>query len=349
MITKVEVNDFQSVEKAEIELGQITTIVGPSSTGKSALLRAVNMLFRNMSSVPVRAQSSSGTTTVSALVDDKTITAIRGKSLSTYKVNDIAYTKSGVSVPEKVQNILGLYQASPDLHFSFQFDKPYLLDESGSIISQTLGTLTQASTLRGAAKEGNRRALEVKRLITTRQNDMKSVDERLEEDFNGLEQAWQRQKEAEALYEASVSDSERLSALSRAVARVESTQAAREALCVVEAKDARSILEELETHISVYSSILTSLDAIAYAQKIMADVPSKKDATQEINSIEKYITDLKNTNVTLDKVTDGALSYEAAQRALEVAQKTLNQTNAAIDLVVSNLPTCSECGQVIPS
>ena len=42
----LEISNFQSVEKADIQLGGFTVIVGPSNSGKSALLRALRAVVR---------------------------------------------------------------------------------------------------------------------------------------------------------------------------------------------------------------------------------------------------------------------------------------------------------------
>src|SRR6478609_4669835 len=44
MITKISVESFKSIEKAEIELGSLNVFVGANGSGKSNLLEAIGVL-----------------------------------------------------------------------------------------------------------------------------------------------------------------------------------------------------------------------------------------------------------------------------------------------------------------
>lgn len=185
--------DFQSVALAELEFprratgGGITTIVGPSSSGKSALLRAIRAAARNTGSAPVRAGQKSFQVTLTTDAGD--VSLERGPSLSTYKIDragaEELYAKSSVTVPDAVVALLGLRQGNPDPHFSFQFDRPYLLSEPGSSVSRIVGELTNANVLAEAVREGARRGLRAKQLSDTRKADVLAAVERLK-GFAGL-------------------------------------------------------------------------------------------------------------------------------------------------------------------
>ena len=45
---KVTVEDFQSIDKAELEVSGFTCLTGKSNIGKSALLRALNAAMKNL-------------------------------------------------------------------------------------------------------------------------------------------------------------------------------------------------------------------------------------------------------------------------------------------------------------
>ena len=190
---RITVKDFQSVADASIDLGVreggggITTIVGPSSTGKSATLRAVRMLARNGSTIPVRAGAK--VTQVSVVLDDeRTVSVERGPGKSSYAIGEEVYTKAGVTVPDEVAAVLGLRADAPDPHFSFQFDRPYLLAESGSLVSELLGKLTSANVLRAAVREGARRNLRAAQTHTGRMNDAKALATQIKDEYGGVDE-----------------------------------------------------------------------------------------------------------------------------------------------------------------
>lgn len=47
MLTSVEIENFQSVRRARLELGRFTVVTGATGSGKSAVLRAIRLLAFN--------------------------------------------------------------------------------------------------------------------------------------------------------------------------------------------------------------------------------------------------------------------------------------------------------------
>jgi DNA repair ATPase RecN len=188
LINHIAVTNFQSIADQKISLGEresgggLTLIVGPSSTGKSALLRAVKLLAHNSTSVPVRAGEKK-TNILVTYSSGKTVGIERGKSLSTYTIDSEKYQKAGTSVPKDVENTLKFYR---DTHFAFQFDSPFLLAEPGSAITRIFGEITNAHVLTEAVREGARRKQEASALAKTRRGDATDALQRLET-FSGLE------------------------------------------------------------------------------------------------------------------------------------------------------------------
>lgn len=190
-IERLKVTNFQSISKADIELGSFTVIVGPSNSGKSALLRALKAVVRNVNS-PSAVRVGHKVFTASLGFTGHEISIERGKSQSTYRAvlpsgNEEVYTKAGRAVPEDVQKILDLPDPDgPDLVFSSQIDPPFLLAETGSVAAKMLGDLTNVSKLHAAAKEANRRRLEASKIKTIRDEDARSVAERIKSEYGDL-------------------------------------------------------------------------------------------------------------------------------------------------------------------
>ena len=181
MIENISVQDFQSIEYGKVDLGKFTVFTGPSSSGKSAFLRALHGLTRN-SFNPSQVRLGQSVTTVSAIVDGRKVEAVRGKSKSTYKLDDEEYTKAGRAVPEDVEAVLSMpLVADLESSFATQFDKPYLIADPGSTGAKVLGTLTNVSVLHDGMREANRRKLSINAEIKVRKAD-------LEADNAGVEQ-----------------------------------------------------------------------------------------------------------------------------------------------------------------
>ena len=198
MIENISVQDFQSIESGKVDLGKFTVFTGPSSSGKSAFLRALHGLTRN-SFNPSQVRLGQSVTTVSAIVDGRKVEAIRGKSKSTYKLDDEEYTKAGRAVPEDVEAVLSMpLVADLESSFATQFDKPYLIADPGSTGAKVLGTLTNVSVLHDGMREANRRKLSINAEIKVRKADLEKDNEEVEQyaDLTSLEESISKAEDA---------------------------------------------------------------------------------------------------------------------------------------------------------
>ena len=234
MLTRLEIRNFQSLGEVDIPLGMFTVITGPTSSGKSAIVRAARLLARNARGT---GYITHGQTACSVSAGDGSVivrlarSRTRGRdayhvaALKDGEWETAKYTKLAGSVPEPVTGALGL----SDLNFAGQFDMPYLLNVPGTELARTLGELTNVSMVLNAAAEANRRRKQAER-------DLKAARERCEglleqaQAFAGLPG---RRKAAAAAEEAlgrlrgAADASARLEALAQRLDRAE--QAAAEA------------------------------------------------------------------------------------------------------------------------
>ena len=173
MIESVLIKDFQSIEDVEIEFAPgFNVLVGPSNSGKSAVLRALRGAIRN-EIAPSFVRNGTRKATIFIDFGDHSVSAERGKSLSTYHLDTQEFTKCGKDVPHPILDVLQMNLVNDqDLHFQFQFDSPFLLSTSGSTIAQVIGTLTNVTLLFHAVQEANRRYLRASSELTIRLNDI---------------------------------------------------------------------------------------------------------------------------------------------------------------------------------
>lgn len=354
-INSITINNFQSIKKAKVDFpaklsgGSVTTIIGPSSTGKSALLRALKMLARNTSSAPVRVQDGATKATVSADVEGVPVRVERGKSLSTYFIGTEKYSKAGTSVPQSVQDIIKFDSSAPDLHFSFQFDRPYLLDESGTTVSSLIGRLTHANTLRLAVKEGNRRSLESSRLLKTRLSDLEKARENL------LEYSWVN-KSAEDVTIASelVSTFKALNtktgSIGAAVSKCQTTKARYLAASqsVSQYPDVSEQVESAETLLGrctkVYSVLTMIEDKKYFAAKLLSTKPVSFDAA-EISMIDSKIDEISNVNNLVADIRTLATKYTNCQSEITELQEASTNVQEVYDRTLRRLGRCPVCGK----
>lgn len=168
MINEIEIRNFQSIRHAKLELGSLTVIVGPSSSGKSAFIRALRTLASNSRGAAYVTHGQKHAA-ITAVLDGglAAVTLERGASTGTYKVHhdelgDKEFTKLGGTVPDLVTSFLRIKPVvdGQSVNFAGQFDRPYLLDDSGAQVARTLGELTNVTVLFESAREANRLRLQ---------------------------------------------------------------------------------------------------------------------------------------------------------------------------------------------
>lgn len=268
MLTRVRIKNFQSLKDADIELAPFTVIVGASSSGKSAFLRALRTLMSNSngSSFVTHGAKKSD---IEIELDGNEISLQRGPGLSTFGVNAESYPKSGTSVPAEVTAALkGLPVEieGENLNFSFQFDKPFLLDAPASKVAKVLGDLTNVTVLHDAVREANRRRLDALNKLKVRRSDLEQAEVSLK------------------TYEDLPAQKQRLEKL-----RAEFTQATRIETMYLEAKALLDTIEkqrdDLKSRVDLLKSLpdisLPSLDEKAQAIRTLRTAIAEADAAQK--------------------------------------------------------------------
>lgn len=179
MIDRIRVAGFQSLRQIDLRLGRFTVIVGPSSSGKSALVRALQLLIANGrgSSYVSRGHKLA---TVSVQSDGSVATIERGEGHGLYRLAlagepEQVFTKLNGDVPAAITQLLRMSSSTGALNIAGQFDAPYLLADTGAAVARTLGELTHVTVLLEAARESNRRRLAAASTLKVRQADLATL------------------------------------------------------------------------------------------------------------------------------------------------------------------------------
>lgn len=103
MLTKIELTDFQCHKSLTLNLGKITTLVGPSDSGKSAVMRALDWTVFNNGKKALFIRRGAKVASVSITVDDHIIT--RTTKDNSYIVDGTELSAIGRSIPVDVSDI----------------------------------------------------------------------------------------------------------------------------------------------------------------------------------------------------------------------------------------------------
>jgi DNA repair ATPase RecN len=316
VFTKLGIRDFQSIKSLDLELGQFTVFVGPSNSGKSAILRAMKSVARNVGS-PAYVRHGAKQFSATLEGEGSTVTVERGKSQSTYRVlkdgKEDIYLKSGRTVPVEVQTALNLpLPEGPDLVFSTQIDPPFLLTETGSVSAKVLGDLTGVSKLQEAVKEGNRQRLESSRLAKIRQSDFVDTSNKLKEDFGNLQ------------------------------SQIDSMAKVREALASLTGDaERRDLLARLRT------KYLDSRTVVAQLSAQLEGSATPPALLQEIAQLEAKVRKTTELRAARQVLTDSSLSVRRLQQALADEKAVVEESKLAYQKVLDDAGVCPWCGSEV--
>lgn len=142
-MNRIELHNFQAHKNLTLDLEKITSIVGPSDTGKSAIIRAVRWVALNKPSgesmIRHGAKRAAVSITLEGVNGETTVTRRRGAGVNAYHVNDTKLTAIGAGVPDEVKNTLRL----GDINFQSQHDAPFWFADSAGQITRNLNRLAE--------------------------------------------------------------------------------------------------------------------------------------------------------------------------------------------------------------
>lgn len=165
-IEKVILENFQSHKNSTIEFDdQLNVIVGPSDSGKTAILRGIRWALYNEPSGDYFIREGTSECSVTIIFNDGTkIKRYRNKSKNTYFLydsnnNEMKFEGFGTSVPEEIINKTGIKKILLDsdlsnaINLSDQLEGAFLLSERTSARANSIGRLVGVNIIDDALRE----------------------------------------------------------------------------------------------------------------------------------------------------------------------------------------------------
>jgi exonuclease SbcC len=138
VIEKLVLKNFQRHESLTIEFDpQITTLIGPSDAGKSAIIRALLWLATNRPAGDSFVRHGSELASVSLWVDGHKITRQRGKGVNRYSIDGKELAAFGQGVPEEISRLLNI----DEINISRQHQPHYLFADSPGEVARQLNAV----------------------------------------------------------------------------------------------------------------------------------------------------------------------------------------------------------------
>lgn len=328
MLTDLVVENFQSIKSAHFKLGRLTVVTGPTGSGKSSLLRALELAAFNKRGTGYIRQGETSCMVGFGSQEEGWFLAIErgGRGKDSYRIArqlaqhihedgtvegcpgcfpgpDVqTFTKLGGEAPPEVLAVHRLDKSQ----FVSQFESPFLLSASGSEVARILGELTNVTLVYEAAREGARRRQRIAGDLKRAEAEVASLAEQLQQythlpvQMDAQERAEQAMARAQELAE----QGQRLHTLA-----IQASQAA---------ADVRSAQENVSA----------------------ASPPS-------LEAVEGLLTGCQRLSWLVEEVRYMREEAARQQHFIEVARARENDAHQAVHDALEELGICPTCGQVI--
>lgn len=197
MLQSLQIQNFQVHQRLKIQFDQpITTILGRSDIGKSAILRALELVMLNQPQGDAYIRDGSKGASVKLAVDGQTITRQRTKNENLYKIGDAVYKSFGTGVPEPIAKILNV----SEINFQGQHDSPFWLSLSSGEVSRQLNKIVDLGIIDQSLKSiksQSRTAKERIQVCHERLKESQTKQEKLQWVVQA-EQDWEQVKQLDA-------------------------------------------------------------------------------------------------------------------------------------------------------
>lgn len=190
---RVQIENFQSLGRVDIEVGGLTVVVGPSDRGKSALIRAIEgALFNRPGSQFVRLGQKLAKVALCGLpaADGSTLDVewVKGDGKNKYTVNGTEYKKVGQGAPPVLDEAgyrdvwIGDKERKKGSYIrpqvAGQFEPLFLLTQPGSFVADVLGSVSRHSVLLTAQDRVASDARSAKQQVGLRRADLEAAERR---------------------------------------------------------------------------------------------------------------------------------------------------------------------------
>lgn len=140
-LSRLRLRDFQRHKKLDVDLAPgVTTITGPTDSGKSAILRSLRWIATNSPKGSAHVRRGAKKARVFLEVDGREIGRERGSS-NTYRVDGKKFAAFGIEPPKEVAELL---RTSPEC-FQGQHDPPFWLSLSAPEAARKLNEIVDLS------------------------------------------------------------------------------------------------------------------------------------------------------------------------------------------------------------
>lgn len=329
MIEEIRIKNFQAHSKVKHLLSPVTTFVGRSDKGKSAILRALRWVVTNNPKGTSFVKEGETDCKVGVKVDGRVVLRSRTKSKNSYSLDGEELKAFGAGTPDVVDEVFKISPAS----FQGQFDGPFWLQLSGGQLADKLNQIADLQLLTKMVSSAGKKVKGSKAEL----NAYRSVVEnaKLEADFH--EWAVDAKKELEHLDALEAQYKQNAEAHSKLQQLLHSVQDAQITLSNPSVADAIKAAETLR-------------DAAQRVQQLQRAVYAVQDANTVLQKpdVQPAMDDLDEILLYSEKVEDLRALLSQLKQSVNVLEQ-LKKTESELQKQHSSIKLCPTCKQPLSS
>jgi chromosome segregation ATPase len=334
MLRSLTLKRFQKHQDLTVELDRrVTTVVGATDAGKSAVLRALAFLCLNKWS-PAYLRHGAKTTVVRLTVGDQVVTRTKGPGVNAYKVGRKVFRAFGSQVPPDVEAVLN---TGPE-NFQRQLDQHFWFSDTAGAVSKKLNAIVNLGAIDDAIGNVGRRVRESRSAVEVTARRLAEATERRDA------LAWVRR--ADDAYQVVEDSEQELTDESHRIARVRSR-----------IEEAQSLTETVDRVSGAILDAKAVLEAGEAARRVRAKLTSLKKLTSKIDRAVRLkdtelpdLTELTALRKAGDDLAERRRSLEALVEEASTLEAELWQSTKALETSSARLGKmskgrCPACGR----
>lgn len=325
---QIKIKDFNCIENIELEFKPGFTILqGPSNSGKSSIIKAVeNCIFNQSGTTNVRQGCKNYS--IGIKKDDHTVSLIKGKDTK-YKVDDVVYEKIGVSQLAEVAEALNIRETvlggeKVRLNFSKQMSYPFLLDKTPGQLYKFIVDSSESESLSNVLKDISKDIKDLDKSLTQNEaqidilskqqiqlnENLKNADAILEisNKIIDMDIEYQRVEQLTKYKQSHISLSSEIKRLQAQIASYNIN---------IDISNLECVMNDYSSYMSVYNDYKKAkseydvlLDKIQdYNAKV--DLSKLSDLYEKHNSVKSLISQYNILNSSISSIRDQILEYDS--------------------------------------
>jgi len=337
MITGIQIKDFQPHKRLDIKIGPgVTTIIGPSDTGKSSFIRAFLWAMTNKPNGHAFIRNGTAKALVKLHLDGHTILRSKSKSTNLYKLDDKEFNAFSNEVPAEIQKLLGI----GNVNYSRQHDPPFWFSNTAGEVSRQLNSIVNLGDIDTimAHIASELRSTRAKLDVVQERLEKAKVQEQELLFVKGMDEKLQEVEKKQQKYDNHIKQTATLQQLIINGVRYQKIKTV--AIGVIEGGQ---IVLKKYIKLNGIQIKAERLDSILYRGQRLEKILGVK--VPSLTPLTNMVTKLKQDNDNCDQLLTLILMIRLKGESCEQKKQELQMTEKAIKDEMENLGMCPLCGK----